>query len=66
MSASKIGDLYTSYTKIIKTNISLEELIGLAQHGTKLPTIISAGYTSQCNNNAWRTMSTGCFLRQAK
>lgn len=64
-SVNKIKELYNSYTTIVKTNISIEELIGLAKHGTNLPTMYSFGYTSQCTDSIWRTMLMGCVLRDA-
>ena len=65
-SIGKIKELYNSYTTIVKTNITLDELIGLSKHGTNLPKIYSFWYTSQCNNAIWRTMTMWCLLREAK
>lgn len=65
LSVNKIGELYNFYTQIIKTNITLEQLIGLSKHGTNLPSLYTAGYTTQCTNTAWRTMTMWCVLRDA-
>ena len=56
LSVGKLKELYSFYTTIVKTNISLEDIIGLAKHGTNLPTMYAFTYTSQCNDSIWRTM----------
>lgn len=65
MSPSKMKELYANYTSIIKTNISLDNLIGLLKYGTTLPEMHSFGYTMQCSNEIWKTMTPWCILRQA-
>jgi LCP family protein required for cell wall assembly len=55
-SISKLKELYTNYTSIVKTNISLDNMIGLLQYDTAMPTIHSFGYTMQCSNDIRKTM----------
>ena len=63
-SLSKFKELYTNYTSIIKTNISLDHMIWLLRYDIDMPTIYSFGYTTQCSNDIRRTMLPGCILRQ--
>jgi hypothetical protein len=64
-SISKLKELYTNYTSIVKTNISLDNMIGLLQYDTAMPTMHSFGYTMQCSNDIRKTMTPGCVLRPA-
>lgn len=64
-SVSKFRELYTTYTSIVKTNIWFENLIGLLQYDTSMPKMHSFGYTMECSNDVWRTMTAWCLLRPA-
>lgn len=64
-SVSKFRELYATYTSIVKTNIWFENIIGLLQYRTTMPEIHSFGYTMECSNDVWRTMTAGCLLRPA-
>lgn len=64
-SISKFKELYTNYTSIVKTNISLDHMIWLLQYDTAMPTMHSFGYTMQCSNDIRKTMIPWCVLRPA-
>jgi anionic cell wall polymer biosynthesis LytR-Cps2A-Psr (LCP) family protein len=55
-SLSKFKELYNTYTSIVKTNITLDQMIGLLQYDTSMPSIHSFGYTMQCSNDIRKTM----------
>ncbi|AHB41799.1 cell envelope-related transcriptional attenuator [candidate division SR1 bacterium RAAC1_SR1_1] len=59
---TKIKQLYADYTAMVKTNISLDEMIGLAQYVDNLKNIFSFGLTTDCSNVAHRYSYPGCFL----
>lgn len=58
----KIRQLYKDYTAMVKTNISLDEMLGLAQYADDLKHIFSYGLTTDCSNVAHRFSYPGCFL----
>lgn len=62
LSLSTVKKLYQSYSDIITTNISLDEMIGLLKYGKSIPSIHSFGLTMECSNAVWRTMAAGCLL----
>jgi len=64
-SIGKLKELYTNYTSIVKTNITLDQMIWLLQYDTSMPTMHSFGYTMQCSNEIRKTMIPGCVLRPA-
>lgn len=64
-SISKFKELYAHYTSIVKTNITLDQMVGLLQYDTSVPAMHSFGYTMQCSNDIWKFMIAGCLLRQA-
>lgn len=59
---NKIKQLYADYTAMVKTNISLDEMIGLAQYADDVKNIFSYGLTTDCSNVAHRFSYPGCFL----
>ena len=61
-SPTKIKQLYADYTKIVKTNISLDEMIGLAQYADNMKHMFSFGFTTECSNFAYKLSHPGCFL----
>lgn len=65
LSLSKIKELYSYYTTIVKTNLGIDDMIGLAKNGTNFPTMFAFGYTTQCSNTIRRTMVAWCVLRDA-
>lgn len=62
LSLSTVKKLHQSYIDMIKTNISLDEMIGLLQYGKSVPQIHSFGLTMECSNLVWRTMPAWCLL----
>ncbi|MEI6425769.1 MAG: LCP family protein [Candidatus Absconditabacteria bacterium] len=62
LSPSKIKQIYNDYTKIVKTNISLDEMIGLAQYADNINHMFSFGFTTECSMYAYKLSHPGCFL----
>ena len=56
LSIGKITELYGYYTTIVKTNLGVNDIIGLAKNGTNIPQMFAFGYTTQCSNTIRRTM----------
>lgn len=61
-SPSKIKDLYTTYTEMVKTNITADEMIGASKYAYDLKNIFSFGYTTNCSNSARKFSTPACFL----
>ncbi len=57
----KIESLYTSYTKMISTNLSLKNLLYLAQFKDNIQGFSSYVLHSECGSY-YTSMSAGCFL----
>lgn len=64
-SLTKFKELYNTYTSIVKINITLDQMIGLLQYDTSMPSMHSFGYTMQCSNDIRKTMIPWCLLRPA-
>lgn len=64
-SIRKFKELYNNYTSIVKTNITLDQMIWLLQYDTSMPSMHSFGYTMQCSNDIRKTMIPWCLLRPA-
>jgi len=62
LSPSKIKDLYKSYTAMVKTNISSDEMIGMSRFAYDLDHIFSFGLTTDCSNAARKRSYPACFL----
>lgn len=58
----KLKQLYADYTKMVITNISLKEMLGLAQYADNLKHIFSFGYTVQCSNLTYKYSYPACLL----
>ena len=59
---TKLKSLYTNYTNMVKTNISLKEMMGMAKYMDKLDNMFSYGYTTECSNITYKYSLPGCFL----
>ena len=59
---NKIKKLYEDYTKMVTTNISLKEMLGIAKYAYKLEHMFSFWYTVECSHVAYRFSSPACFL----
>jgi len=59
---NKLKKLYEDYTKMVTTNISLKEMLGMAKYAYKLKHMFSFGYTVECSHVAYRFSSPACFL----
>lgn len=62
LSPSKMKQLYGNYTKIVKTNISLDEMVGAIQYADDLEHMFSFGFTTECSNIVYKLSRPGCFL----
>lgn len=62
LSPTKLKQLYSDYTKIVKTNISLDEMIGVVQYADDLKHMFSFGFTTECSNVAYKLSRPACFL----
>ena len=62
LNPSKMKELYADYTKIVKTNISLDEMIGAARYAYNLKHIYSFGYTTECSIMNYKLSRPACFL----
>jgi len=59
---TKIKSLYAEYTKIVKTNIALKEMIGLGKYVYQLKHMFSYGLTTECSNIVAKFSHPWCFL----
>ncbi len=59
---SKIKSLYTQYTEIVKTNISMDEILWMVQYAYDINDVFSFGYTTECSHSALRFSKPACFL----
>ena len=59
---SKLKNLYSEYTKMVTTNISLKEMLGMVKYAYNLKNIFSFWYTTECSNIIYRLSYPGCFL----
>lgn len=59
---SKIKKLYSNYTSMVKTNITLKEMMGMAKYMYSLKHIFSYGLTTECSNITYKYSDPGCFL----
>jgi LCP family protein required for cell wall assembly len=59
---STIKRLYEEYTKMVTTNVSNQEIIGMIKHVFNLEHVFNFGLTSVCSNRGRQVMEPGCFL----
>jgi len=59
---NKLKALYGDYTKMVTTNISLKEMLGMVKYAYRLKNTFSFWYTTECSNVAYRFSYPGCFL----
>lgn len=59
---SKLQKLYDDYIKMVTTNISLKEMLGMVKYAYKLQHMFSFWYTVECSHAAYRFSSPACFL----
>ncbi len=59
---SKLKKLYQEYIKMVTTNISLKEMIGMAKYSDTIKHIFSFGYTVQCSNITYKYSYAACLL----
>jgi hypothetical protein len=61
-SPSKIKDLYYQYTRMVYTDLTFKEILGLAQYMDKIKHFFSFVYTADCDWSSWKTVEPGCLL----
>ncbi len=61
-SISKIKSLYADYSKMVFTNISSQELIGMVKYVKKIKHMFSFVLTSECSYKWYNLVGPGCFL----
>lgn len=59
---STIKKLYDEYTKMVTTNVSNKEIVGMIKHIFSLEHMFNFGLTSTCSNRGRQLMYAGCFL----
>jgi hypothetical protein len=57
-----IRKLYDEYTKMVTTNISNQEIIGMLKYIFSIDHMFNFGLTSVCSARSWQLMTVGCFL----
>ena len=58
----KLKWLYSDYTKMVTTNISLKEMLGMVQYAYNLDNVFSFWYTTECSTILYRLSYPWCFL----
>ena len=58
----KLKQLYEDYTKMVITNITLKEMLGIAKYAYKLKHMFSFWYTVECSNITYKYSYPACFL----
>ena len=59
---TKLKKLYEDYTKMVTTNVSLKEMLGMMQYVSAIKHVFSFWYTVECSNIVYRFSYPGCFL----
>lgn len=59
---STIKKLYDEYSKMVTTNITNREIVGMIKHIFSLEHMFNFGLTSTCSNRWWQLMYPWCFL----
>jgi len=62
LSPSKVKALYNNYTEMVKTNISVDEMLGAGRYAYDLKHIFSFGLTTDCSNSNRKFSVPACFL----
>lgn len=57
-----LRELYDTYTRMVKTNISSKEMIWAIQYASPTPKIISFGLNTYCTYSSYKLTDAGCFL----
>jgi polyisoprenyl-teichoic acid--peptidoglycan teichoic acid transferase len=58
----KLKELHSTYTRMVHTNISLKEIIGMFKYAYKFKHIFSFGLNTYCNYRSYSITDAGCFL----
>lgn len=61
-SISKLKEIYWTYNKMVYTNISIKNIIWMAQYLDNLKNFYSFVLTAECNTNNYKLMTSWCFL----
>lgn len=58
----KLKDMYSTYTRMVHTNVSLKEMIGMFKYAYNFKHIFSFWLNTYCNYRAYSITDAGCFL----
>lgn len=59
---TKLRKVYEDYINMVKTNISLQEVLGMAKYMYKIDKVFSYGLTTECSTLNYIYSTPGCFL----
>jgi hypothetical protein len=62
MHVNTIKSLYEDYTKMVETNVSNTEIIGMLQHIFTIKDMFNFGYTNICSHTSYVWSKAWCFL----
>jgi len=57
-----LRELYDTYTRMVKTNISSKEMIWAVKYASNQPKIFSFGLNTYCTYSSYKLTDAGCFL----
>jgi LCP family protein required for cell wall assembly len=58
----KLKELYSTYTRMVNTNISFKEIVGMFKYAYDFKHIFSFGLNTYCNYRAYTITDAWCFL----
>jgi hypothetical protein len=61
-SISNLKSLYARINDLVKTNISIKQIIGLIPHKDQLKHFFSYVYSYECNESYYKQMTPACLL----
>lgn len=57
LNISLMRNLYKEYTKMVKTNVSLDEMLGMLKYGTKIDHMFSFVYSYECSSRDFQRVT---------
>ena len=58
----KLKEMYSTYTRMVHTNISLKEMIGMFQYSYNFKHMFSFWLNTYCTYSSYKLTDAGCFL----
>lgn len=62
LNISLMRNLYKEYTKMVKTNISIDEMLGMFKYGDDVEHMFSFVYSYECSSRDFQRVTPWCFL----